>query len=104
MLRTVLPEHHLSAELGRERWLLFVQRGHSIPIPFLGLLVFWVAVIVVSFGLFAPPNSTAITTLFVCALPASGAIFLILELDRPFEGMIEISSAPLRNALSHLGQ
>jgi hypothetical protein len=92
------------AELGRERWLLFVQRGHSIPIPFLVLLVFWVAVIFVSFGLFAPPNSTAIATLFVCALSVSGAIFLILELDHPFEGLIKISSAPLHNALSHLGQ
>jgi hypothetical protein len=33
----------------------------------------------------------------------AGAIFLILELDQPFEGLIRISSAPLRYALSNLG-
>jgi hypothetical protein len=41
--------------------------------------------------------------LFVCALSVSGAIFLILELDQPAAGLIQISSAPLRNALAHLG-
>jgi hypothetical protein len=34
----------------------------------------------------------------------SGAIFLILELDQPFDGLIHISSAPMRNALAHLGK
>ncbi len=29
---------------------------------------------------------------------------MILELDRPFEGLIQISSEPLRNALAHLGR
>jgi len=94
----------LSADLGQKRWLLFEQRGRSVPIPFLVLLVFWVAVIFLSFGLFAPPNATAIVTLLVCALSVSGGIFMILELDQSFEGLIQISSAPLRNALLHLGQ
>jgi hypothetical protein len=43
-------------------------------------------------------------TLLVCALSVSGAIFLILELDQPFEGLIHIPSAPLRDVLAHLGQ
>jgi hypothetical protein len=34
----------------------------------------------------------------------SSAIFLILELDQPFEGLIRISSAPLRDSLADLGQ
>jgi hypothetical protein len=54
--------------------------------------------------LLGPSNVIVITTLFVCALSVAGAIFLILELDQPFEGVIRISSAPLRNALAHLGQ
>jgi len=94
----------ISTDLGRTRWLLFGQGGSSIPVPFLVILIFWVAVIFISFGLFTPPNATVIATLFVCALSVSGAIFLILELDRPFEGFIQMSSAPLRNALAHLGQ
>ena len=71
--------------------------------PFLVVMVFWLAVIFASFGLFAPRNATVIATLFVCALSVSGAIFLILELDSPFSGLLQISDAPLRNAITHLG-
>jgi hypothetical protein len=67
-------------------------------------MVFWLAVIFVSFGLFAPRNATVIATLFVCALSVSGAIFLILELDSPFSGLLQISDAPLRNAIALIGQ
>lgn len=94
----------MSIDLAQTRWLLFEQGGSSIPMPFLVLLVFWVTIIFLSFGLFAPPNATVIATLFLCALSVSGAIFLILELDRPFGGVIQIPSAPLRNAVTHLGQ
>ena len=62
------------------------------------------AVIFGSFGLFARPNTTVIVALFVCALSLSSAIFLILELDQPFEGLVQISSAPMREALARLGQ
>jgi hypothetical protein len=91
-------------DIAQTRWLLFEQAGSSIPMPFLVLLVFWVTIIFLSFGLFAPPNATVISTLFLCALSVSGAIFLILELDRPFAGVIQISSAPLHNAVAHLGE
>jgi hypothetical protein len=94
----------IAVELGRTRWLLVEeQEDSSIPMPFLVVLVFWLAVLFASFGLFGPPNATVIGTLFVCALSVSGAIFLILELDQPAAGLIQISSAPLRNALAHLG-
>jgi hypothetical protein len=38
-------------------------------------------------------------SLFVCALSFAGAIFLVLELDNPFTGLMGISSATLRGAL-----
>ncbi len=94
----------MSIDLGQMRWLLFEQGGRSIPMPFLILLIFWVTIIFISFGLFAPPNATVIATLFLCALSVSGAIFLILELDRPFGGLVQISSTPLRNAKAQLGK
>jgi len=91
--------------LRQTRWLEVEQRrGSSIPMAVLAVLIFWLAIIFVSFGLFAPPNLTVLAVLFVCVLSVSGAIFLILELDRPFEGLIRIPSAPLRDALMHLGQ
>ncbi len=94
----------LSIAVGQARLMLFEQGVRSIPMPFLVLLIFWVTVIFLSFGLFAPHNATVIVTLFLCALSVSGAIFLIMELDRPFGGVIQISSAPLRNALMNIGK
>ena len=91
-------------DLGRTRVLLFEQLDSSIPVPFLIVLVFWLAIIFASFGLFAPPNATVVAAFFVCALSVSGALFLILQLDRSFEGLIQVSSAPLRAAVAQLGQ
>jgi hypothetical protein len=56
------------------------------------------------FGLLAPRNATAITMLFISALSVSGAMFLILEMHQPLDGMIKVSSAPLRKALELLGR
>ncbi len=94
----------IATDLARTRSLLFAQAGSSIPLPFLVILVFWVTVIFVSFGLLAPVNATVVTTLFVCALSVSGAIFLILELDQPFQGLFQLSDAPVRSALANLGR
>jgi hypothetical protein len=93
----------MAFNLGQMRWLLFEQSGSSISTPFL-VVVFWLSTLFVSFGLFAPRNATAFLTLFISALSVAGALFLILELDHPFSGLIQISSAPLRNALSVLGR
>jgi membrane-bound ClpP family serine protease len=83
---------------------MYEQRATSISIPLLAVLIFWLTIIFVSFGLFAPPNATVIVSLFVTALSVSGAIFLILEMYTPYAGLIQISDAPLRAALAHLGQ
>jgi hypothetical protein len=71
---------------------------------FLVILSFWLVVLFASFGLFAPRNATVVATLLISALSVAGAIFLILELDQPFEGLIQISSTPLRSAFVHLGE
>jgi Protein of unknown function (DUF4239) len=89
---------------GQERLLLFAQSGSSISIPFLVIVVFWLTALFVSFGLFAPRNPTAIVTLLVAAISVAGALYLILDLDHPFSGLMQISSAPLRSALSVLGK
>jgi len=91
-------------EIARTRSLLLEQAGSSIPAPFLVVVVFWLAVIFTSFGLFAPRNATVVITLFVCALSVSAAIFLITELDSPFSGLLRISNVPLQNAIAHIGK
>jgi hypothetical protein len=94
----------IAIELGQTRWLMFEQRGSSVSTALLIIVVFWLTVIFISFGLYAPVNATVTATLMICAISVSCAIFLILEMDRPFEGMLQISKAPLQDALSHLGQ
>ena len=95
----------LTAEVLRTRWLVLgASAGSAIPTPFLIVVVFWLATIFASFGLFAPRNATVLGALFVCALSVAGSIFLILEMDTPLSGLLKISPAPLRFALSHLGQ
>jgi hypothetical protein len=91
-------------EIGQMYWLLFQQAGTSISTPLLIVVVFWLAIIFLSFGLFTPRNGTAITALMASALSVCVAIFLLLELDHPFSGLIGISSEPMRNALEHIGR
>ncbi len=93
-----------SGVISQTRWLLHVQSGTSIPTPFLIVLIAWLTLIMASFGLFAPRNATVETVLVVCALSIAGAIFLILEMAKPFSGLIHISSLPMREALAFLGQ
>jgi hypothetical protein len=94
----------LSSELAQMRWLSIDQHSGSIPAPFLVALVFWLAVIFCSFGLFAPRHLTVYAVIFACALSVSSAIFLILELDRPFEGLLAISDVSLRDAIAELNR
>jgi hypothetical protein len=89
-------------EIGKTRLLLFAEAGAAIPMPFLVVLIFWLAIIFASFSLFADNNATTVIALCIFALSASAAIFLILELGQPFTGLMRISSEPLRNALAPL--
>src|SRR5260221_12149801 len=94
----------MAIDLGKLRWLMFEQENTSVSLPLLAVLVFLLALGFASFGLFAPPNVTVLSTLFLCALSVSSAIFFILEMYTPFQGLMQLSSAPLRNALADLGQ
>jgi hypothetical protein len=98
-------ELQISDSLLQTRWLMFGQQaGNAIQTPLLVVLVFWLAALFASFGLFAPRNATVIAVLCVSALSVSGAILLILEMNQPFQGLVKVSSAPLRYTLAHLGQ
>jgi hypothetical protein len=94
----------LSIGLGQARWLVYEQATTSVSKPMVVFLVFWLSMIFLSFGLYAPPNGIVTVAFFAAGLSVSGAIFLILDMYAPYRGLIEISSAPLRIALSHLGQ
>ncbi len=89
----------LATDFAQLRSLLVAQSVPSISEPMLIILVSWLVVIFLGFSVLAPPNPTVILALMVSALAVSGAIFLILELDQPFGGLIQISSEPMLNAM-----
>jgi hypothetical protein len=93
----------VSYEIAQVRWLLFAQTSSSISMPLLIVVVCWLAVLFFSFGLFAPANSTVVVALLVAALSVAAAIFLVLEMDQPFGGMIQISPEPMITALKQIG-
>jgi hypothetical protein len=86
------------------RWLIFENVHTQIPIPFLVILVFWLTVTFTSFGLFAPHNATVSIALLVSAMSVASAVFLVLEMNGPFEGLIRVSAEPIRYALDHMTQ
>jgi hypothetical protein len=94
----------LEISLSQMRWLMFEQSSTQVPKPLVVVLVFWLTIIFIGWGIFAPRNATVAATWFVSALSVSGAIFLILEMYTPYAGLILVSSDPLRAALAHLGQ
>jgi len=97
----------LALDLVQTRWVLFVEQVRAIPVPFLivlALLVFWFTTIFFGFGLFAPSNLTVVTILFVSMVWVSSAFFLLIELNRPFEGLIHIPREPMRDTLRQLGK
>lgn len=94
----------VAVDIAQTRWLLNQQRGSSVSGVLLVFLVFWFSLTFVSTGLLAPVNGTVVVTLFLCAVSLAGAVFLVLEFDRPFTGMIQISSETLRQAMAQLGR
>jgi hypothetical protein len=93
-----------SFDVAEIRALALAKESSAIPTPFLVVLVFWLTILFAGFGLFAPRNLTAVVTLGICALSASAALLLILEMDQPLTGIMQISIEPLRNALAVIGK
>ncbi len=94
----------LIAQLGEMRTLLEAQAASSLSMPLLVIMVCWLALIFLGFTLLAPSNGTATAALLISMLSCCAAISLILELNRPFNGMIRISSEPMTHVLSQLAK
>jgi hypothetical protein len=86
----------------QQRWTMIEGSGTTLSAPFLAILVGWLTLIFASFGYNAPPNRTVVVTLLLCTASIAAAMFLIIELDRPFRGLLAVSDEPLRRALEHM--
>jgi hypothetical protein len=83
----------MAVNIGQMRMLMYEQGTLSISKPLLVIMVFWLTVPFVIWGLLAPPNGTVIAAMLASALAVSGAILLILEMYSPYEGFIRVSDA-----------
>jgi len=86
------------------RWIVVAALATSVQAAFLTMLVFWLTITFTTFGVLAPRNRTVVAVLFVCAMSVAGAIFLVLEMDSPFDGLITVSPGPMNYALEHMNK
>lgn len=92
----------LALELAQLRTLLQAQSIPAVSKTLLIAVVGWLVVIFACFSLLAPPNATTAVALVAAACCVAGAVFMILELDQPFDGMLRISNAPIVAAASSM--
>jgi hypothetical protein len=92
----------LVTTLLRQRWQLIEHQGPNVRPVVLAILVSWIAVIFASFGLNAPRNATVLTAFLLCAMAIGASVFLIIEMDSPFQGVLRIPRAPMANALAQM--
>jgi hypothetical protein len=94
----------LSIDILKTRMLSLTGNISKVPTTFLAILVFWLAALFWSFGLFAPRNATVFAVLLLATVSVSACVLLIFEMQQPFTGLLRISNEPLRFALEHLGR
>lgn len=93
----------LAEEVLEARWTAMAGTESSVPVLFLVVVMSWLTLIFAIYGMFAD-NRTAVAVLFVCAFSIGSALFLVLELDAPFDGLIQVSADPLRYAHGHINR
>jgi hypothetical protein len=94
----------LMAQLAELRVLLQAQAVSSVSKPLLIALAVWLVVIFLGFGLLAPSNATSTLSLIAGAFSVACAVYIILELDSPFAGIVQIPSQPMLKVLAHLSK
>jgi hypothetical protein len=88
-----------SSEIVNLRWMIIEQSQSSLPAMLLKVLGIWLAAFFFSLGLLSPRNLISLSILVFCAVSMAGSLFLILELNRPLDGVNQISSTPLMKAM-----
>src|SRR5438874_1276860 len=95
---------NLMVQLAEFRALLQAQAVSSVSKPLLIALVLWLIVIFLGFSLLAPANATSTLALVAGAFSVACAVFIILELDYPFAGVVRVPSEPMINTLAHIAK
>jgi hypothetical protein len=91
-----------AGDLEKTTWLETAQAASHVQQPFVVILIAWLFVLFVSFGLFAPRNVLVVVALFIGSLAIAGAVLLIVDMDSPYEGMLIVSPEPMQQALAQM--
>jgi hypothetical protein len=94
----------LMVQLAELRALVQAQAVSSVSKPLLIALVIWLVVIFLGFTVLAPSNATSTLALLAGAFSVACAVFILLELDYPFAGVVRIPSEPMIRTLDHLSK
>jgi hypothetical protein len=92
----------VSNDIEQTRLTLLSQPPDSLSRPFIAVLVLWLCFIFASFSMSSKANATLVTVLLICGFTAATAIYLILELGQPFDGLLQLSNKALRHVLPPL--
>lgn len=87
-------------EFARARWSLVLEPESSLPAPFFRMLITWLMIIFLCFGLRAPANPVVLIMIALSAATLSSMVFIILDMVNPYEGRYNLSSSTMRNALN----
>lgn len=87
---------------GRTRILLAERSQDAMPVAFLVMMGFWLTMLFLGFGLLAPRNATVVGAFLIGAVSVSAAMFLIMELNQPFDGLLRVPDTPLRIVLRQM--
>jgi len=98
-----LPTINLSVGIIEQtRILMSLQLASPISWPLLGVVVSWAMLLFAGYGVLARLNATAVSAAFIGAFAVGSAVFLILELNQPFNGLFRLPASAMEQALSVL--
>lgn len=110
--RLVLPDEfhrqiatslrELLARAIEQRWRLIFAAGSTISWPFMLVLTSWLTIIFAIFGLTSPRSRLVYAVVGLSALSIASPVYLIISYTETRTGLIQLSSSPMRAALSHM--
>ena len=84
------------------RWSVIEDAHRALSTPFAGVLIFWLMLVFLSFGMQAPQNPPAAVIIVIAVVSVASVMFVLLDLDLPYGGLFGIPSTSMRLALSDM--
>jgi hypothetical protein len=94
----------LATSINDQRLQMSLQLNNSISWPFMTILIAWASLLFFGFGILARVNRASVVGLAVGAVSVASAIFLIVELNSPYSGLLRLSPSPVLETIEALGK